>query len=543
MSANEAIATARSRTGIDPIIAGIVAFFLAHMLIRIFGSSNFSVDDTEATLHIQVFSLHYALRNPPLFDWLYFGLSQLIGVSNLTVQVLKTVLLTGAGIFLYLAVRPAFRHRLALDAAIVSYGATAFYGWDIFQQFSHTVALIFAMAFTLWALMRVVRHARPADYALLGLGLGLGILSKFLFALYFVALLAAALRSPGYRPAILSRHLIVTLVVALLVVSPLLIGLSGSIAELFSTLGGGVSQGSGWPTPGSLGYTALLTAEFWLPFVAILWVCLAVARRTGAADGQAVADDRIGTGDDSFYPLVRDTTLIMVAAMIVSVVFLGTRIAEGRYLVAFLSLLPIAIFAGLDRREPFPALAVEGFRRAALIFILAVLVVRFLFFLFVSPPFCLPRCVVFVDYAPAAARIGTVDGKQNVILTNQVDVGANLLRFLPDTRVSIDFYTGGSDLGIAEPSDRNCYLVWFRRYGTADEVTAAAALQRALGRTPSEAELAAVGASQDVTLGWQTKLPWAWGPKLMWDWGADPTMAVARIDSAARICEGGRGST
>jgi hypothetical protein len=179
----------------------------------------------------------------------------------------------------------------------------------------------------------------------------------------------------------------------------------------------------------------------------------------------------------------------------------------------------------------------------ALVFILAVLVARFLFFLFVSPPFCLPRCVIFVDYAPAAAKIGTVDGKQNVILTNQVDVGANLLRFLPNTRVSIDFYTGGSDLGIAEPSGRNCYLVWFRRYGTADEVTAAAALQRALGRTPSETELAAVAPSDDVTLGWQTKLPWAWGPKLMWDWGANPTLAVAGIDSDAPICEGGRGST
>jgi hypothetical protein len=73
MSANEAVETARSRTGIDPVIAGIVAFFLVHMLIRIFGSSNFSVDDTEATVHTQVFRLYYMLRNPPLFDWLYFG--------------------------------------------------------------------------------------------------------------------------------------------------------------------------------------------------------------------------------------------------------------------------------------------------------------------------------------------------------------------------------------------------------------------------------------------------------------------------------------
>jgi 4-amino-4-deoxy-L-arabinose transferase-like glycosyltransferase len=476
------------------------------------------------------------LRNPPLFDWLYFGLSQLIGVGGLTIQILKTVLLTGAGIFLYLAVRPVFRHRLALDAAIVSYGTTAFYGWDVFQQFSHTVTLILSMAFTLWALMRVVRHGRPVDYALLGLGLGLGILSKFLFALYFVALLAAALRSPGYRPAILSWRMAMTPVVAIIVVSPLFLSLS--IDGLFSTLGGRVVGAGGGPDLGSLGYLVVLTAEFWLPLAAILWACLAGAKRAGA--GQAVVDVRTGADDDSFYPLVRDATLIMVLALIVSVLFLGTKIAEGRYLVAFLSLLPLTIFAGLDRREPFPAPAVEGFRRVALVFIVGVAVVRFLIFLFVSPPFCLPRCVVFVDYAPLAAKIGTVEGKQNVILTNHVHIGANLLRLLPNTRVSIASYTGEADLGIAEPSRRNCYLVWFRLYGGADEVTAEAALERALGRRPSAAELAAVAPSEDVTLGWQTKLPWAWGPKLMWEWGADPTVAVARIDSAAPICEGGR---
>jgi hypothetical protein len=334
--------------------------------------------------------------------------------------------------------------------------------------------------------------------------------------------------------------MVVTLLVALVVASPLFLSLP--VDGLFSAVGGRVVRTDGGLSLESLGYLVLLTAEFWLPLAVILWACLAGAKRAGAAAVPALAGDRTGTGDDGFYPLVRDATLIMVVAMIVSVLFLGTKIAEGRYLVAVLSLLPLAIFAGLDRREPFPALAVDGFRRVALIFIVAVAVARFLIFLFVSPPFCLPRCVVFVDYAPLAAKIGAVDGKQNVILTNHVHIGANLLRLLPNTRVSMYTYTRETDLGVAEPSRRNCYLVWFRRYGTADEVTAEGALARALGRTPGEAELAAVGPGDDVTLGWQTKLPWAWGPKLMWEWGADPTVAVARIDSAAKICEGGRGS-
>ena len=520
------------RIGVDPIVLGMVAFFVAHMLIRLFGTSNFSVDDTETAVHTQVFQLYYSLRNPPLFNWLYFGLSEVFGSNLITMQILKTALLIAAGWFFYSAIRPAFRHREALYAAIVSYGATAYYGWDVFQQFSHTITLIFSMGFTLWAFMRLLRRAHTVDFVVLGVGLGLGIMSKYLFGLYFVALVIAALRSPSYRAALLSWRLLLTIIVALIVVSPLLIGLYDVMTSVFATVGGRVAgSGNGFDIA-SLGSLVLLTAMFWLPFLAILAVGLYRWPASEAGNAQSPPDALLGEGDDDFYRLVRDATLIMFAAVLAAVLFLGTRISGVRYLIAVLSLLPVAVFVAIDRKLPFPALALRNFQRGAVAFIVGIAVIRFLIFLFISPPFCIPRCVLFVDYTPVVERLGTADGKQNVILSNHVHIASNLLRQVPNARVVMDTYTAGSDLGIVGPADRNCYFVWFRKYRDHDPVPFEAALEQALRRLPLDSERAAVESVESVTAKWQTNL--------LWDWGPDTIIGIATLDSATPICAGGR---
>jgi hypothetical protein len=140
--------------------------------------------------------------------------------------------------------------------------------------------------------------------------------------------------------------------------------------------------------------------------------------------------------------------------------------------------------------------------------------------------------VLFVDYGPVAAQLGTPDGKQNVILTDHVHIGSNLLRQVPNARIVMDHYTGGSDLGIAAPVDRNCYFVWFQKYRDADEVPLASALEKALRRPLLESELAAIGPVEPVVVDWQTKV--------LWDWGPETIVGIAPIESGERICDGGR---
>lgn len=521
MSAGGLVARLESRTGVDPIAVGILVFFVGHTVIRLFGTSNLSVDETMTAIHTQRFHLFYVFTNPPLFDWLYFALSRVLGAGLLTMQILKTGLLAGGALLFYLAVKPCFGHRAALAAAMASYGVTAFYGWEILQLYSHTNALIFSLGFTFWAFMRVLHLQRAPDYVLLGIGLGLGTLSKYLFGLFFVALIVAALRSPGYRSQLLTWRLMLTLVTATVLVSPLLYGLSGSADAALLAVGHRVAAGSG--VLSALVDFAVQSAQFWLPFAVMLWACLA------RWPAETAGDNDVGVPPDThFYPFLRDATLFMVVATLAAVVFLGTRITAGHYLVPVLTLLPAAIFAGIDRRKPFPALAMDRYLQGALAVIIAVAAVRLLLFLFVSPPFCVPRCILFVDYTPVIEKLDRSDGKQNVILSDDSHIASNLLSAVPDARVIVSTQAGGLDVGIAAPGDRNCSFVWFRRYRTSDERPLESALRRMLHRAPLDSEIRAIGPVAYVEAGWQTRL-------LSSRWPST-TIGIAEIDPASPMC-------
>jgi len=499
-------------------------------LIRIFGSTNFSIDDTETVVHTQVLQPYYALRNPPLFDWLFFALSRVLGVSNPTFQVLKVAMVFAAACFLYAAARPAFRYRGALEASFAGYGITAFFGWDMYQQFTHGIALIFSMAFALWAVMRVVRSGRTPDFLILGLALGLGILSKYLFLLYFAALIVSACLRPAHRRHLLSWRLGLSLVVALVAISPLVIGLAIHTDAIMAYLDRRMVGSAEVGVIQSLGITLLLSGEFWLPLS--IFIFLSLRQWPAAASAPAIPDR---PGDPDFYPFVRDATLMLAGAVLFSVIVMHTSIPihGGRYLLPELSLLPLVIFARIDRIRPFPGLAMQRFRQGALILVAIIALGRFLIFLFVSPPFCVPRCTIFVDFRPVAERIAALAGdKQPVILSDDVHTGSNLLRLVPNARVVMDYYTAGSDLPLAPPADRRCFFVWETRERGGETESLQEALQESLRRKPTAAELATFAPAEEVTAGWQTKLLAAHDPASVY--------AIAGLDSASPLCDGHR---
>lgn len=513
----------------DPILFGILCFFVAHLSIRLFGTSNFSVDETMTAIHTQRFHLVYLLRNPPMFDWLYFGLSRVIGGGLFTMQLLKTALVAGGAVFFYLAIKPHFLHRSALAAAVASYGATVFYGWELLQIYSHTNALVFALGFTFWAFMRVVDKRCTIDYALLGVGLGIGLLSKYLFGLFFLSLVIAALTTSRLRAAMVSWRFLLTLTIGLLVLSPLLYGLSGSVAAAWSAIGERV-EGPERAVWLPLADFFIQSAQFWLPFGAILGAGLAFWPAASQIGVAADCDNGAANGDDSLYLLLRNATLVATAAVFLSVIIFGTRITAGHYLVPVLSLLPAAALSHLDRRQLFPEVAVRKFLQGAFVLIAGIALVRFLFFLFVSPPFCVPRCILFVDYTPVVEMLDRSDGRQNVILSDDIHIASNLLRALMDSRVIVPTEAGGLGVGVASSEQRNCDFVWFRDYRGQGERSLESALKKLLRRAPTASELADIGPATYLKSEWQTKL--------LWDWGPETIIGIAPIKSNSVLCEG-----
>jgi 4-amino-4-deoxy-L-arabinose transferase-like glycosyltransferase len=93
-------------------------------------------------------------------------------------------------------------------------------GWYSIRDQSHTVLVTAMTCAAWWLLLRIVRRLRQADFAWLGLVCGLGMLSKYSFALVAGAMLVAALSVPEARRALLARGWWWTPVVGALVVLP-----------------------------------------------------------------------------------------------------------------------------------------------------------------------------------------------------------------------------------------------------------------------------------------------------------------------------------
>jgi 4-amino-4-deoxy-L-arabinose transferase-like glycosyltransferase len=93
-------------------------------------------------------------------------------------------------------------------------------GWSLMRDQTHTVMLNAAIAATWWALLRQIRAPSPMGFALLGVLMAWGVLSKYSYVLVAAAAVLAALSLPQPRRALLSRGWWLTPLITLALVAP-----------------------------------------------------------------------------------------------------------------------------------------------------------------------------------------------------------------------------------------------------------------------------------------------------------------------------------
>jgi 4-amino-4-deoxy-L-arabinose transferase-like glycosyltransferase len=162
----------------------------------------------------------YGTRNPPLYTWLVIGAQQVLGATGQSVTLVKFAAMFVMYLFLYLSARRVLGEGpLALLAALAPL-AIKLVAWDSVTNYSHTVLATAMYAATFYALLRIDADGRPVSYAIFGVFLGLGLLSKYTFALFALALLAAALADRELRGRLLSPKAMISAVIALAIVAP-----------------------------------------------------------------------------------------------------------------------------------------------------------------------------------------------------------------------------------------------------------------------------------------------------------------------------------
>jgi len=199
-------------------VAGLVGVTLIlHTLIRCALYGNLDIDEAEQLVLVQTWSAGYSAQ-PPLYTWLLWPVVQLVGANVTALALVKLGVLSA---LYWLMNRLA--HRLLPDR----HGALAsitplllpVIGWEAWRM-THTPLLCSLCLATVLAVLRLPERPGWTSYLALGCCLGLGMLTKYNYALFATALFLACLTIPAYRSRVLSSRILASLTVAALVFLP-----------------------------------------------------------------------------------------------------------------------------------------------------------------------------------------------------------------------------------------------------------------------------------------------------------------------------------
>jgi len=190
----------------------------------LFGHAPENIDVREQFAFLEAWRLGYGSgANPPLFTWAAKLVHAVVGQPLAALEMTRFAMLWLACFFIWRAMRCLLvDRRLAAIVGLAPF-ASIMLGWEVLFRYSNTTALIMSVFFTFYALVRLDRNPALASYLLLGIAVGVGLLSKLNYAVFLVALVAGAMTDPGLRARLRDRRSFATLGVALAVASPLAI--------------------------------------------------------------------------------------------------------------------------------------------------------------------------------------------------------------------------------------------------------------------------------------------------------------------------------
>ena len=213
------------RKGWDALYARPLPWLLllaaAHIAVRLSSSPALRWDEAEQILWSQQLQWGYGPQ-PPLYTWLQWGFTQLLGPTVPALALLKHALIVLTCVFMWLAAREVMGRRAAWWTA-GSLFLLPFFGWYAINDLTHTILVAAMTCAAWWLLLRVVRRAGNGcqrEFVALGLVCGCGMLAKYSFALLLAALVAALLSVPGPRCALFGKGWWWTVLIGLILVAP-----------------------------------------------------------------------------------------------------------------------------------------------------------------------------------------------------------------------------------------------------------------------------------------------------------------------------------
>ncbi|NTJ44406.1 hypothetical protein G6L28_17560 [Agrobacterium larrymoorei] len=203
----------------NAVIALFGLYYLLQIFTRLAMPPALRIDEAQQVLFAQWLALGYDAQ-PPLYNWFQQAVFQLFGTSLATIAIAKNLILfLTFAIYIKSAALVLKDKRLVLIAAMALFFSPQVF-WQAQRDLTHTTMLMLTCTWVVYLSIRLIQKPTTVGYALVGLAVGLGMLSKYNFVLVLPAVLAAVWFHPQGRERILDRRFLLTIGISLIVFLP-----------------------------------------------------------------------------------------------------------------------------------------------------------------------------------------------------------------------------------------------------------------------------------------------------------------------------------
>ena len=409
-------------------------------------------DDAEQLLFSQVFRWGYDLVNPPLYTWLVIAVQQIVGVENLTVSLVKFPAYWLIFHFLFVLGRRVTQDERIAVLAALSPLWLYYVAWDAVMSYSHTVLATALILAAFVAMLRLQDKGGVLSYALFGLVIGLGVLSKYTFILAALGMLIAGVINRPFRSRILHPHMFIAAMVAGVIITPHVYWL----LQHSDTMGGAVSGKFGiGPADADFlrvrlkGLKSVFTSS--LSFASPLWLVLLII--FWGPFRQRFKVHEYVSPSVKVLALYIFIVIILLGAL---VLLTGSTKIRAHYMFVLIPF-PVLFFAWVK-----PSFAQS---RRPLVFGISVIVMAFLLVggmvgKYVSEPLRCKRCQLLMPYKDIGKKIRNAGFKGGTIFAYYFphDLAGNLRSSFPDTRIVSTKFPSIASSPVEK--ERQCLIIW-----------------------------------------------------------------------------------
>ena len=354
-----------------PSILWVFALYYAsQIVVRVLLPDGLRIDEAQQVLLSQWLAAGYDAQ-PPLYNWLQQLTFAIVGDYLVGLAVLKSIIL-----FAIIATYHQLSRMLVKKASFAVLATLGLFlvpqmFWQAQRDLTHTTATMLLLNLMMISAIMVLRSPKLPNYMLLGAAIGLGMLTKYNFALLLPALGLAVLLHPDGRARILDWRILAAAAVAALIVLPHALWFIENLKVASSVTVARMGEEAG--DIGRLGEIAIGLGNLGA-------IAFVIAAPTLAAFGFAFGKTTprawtTGTTESRFIGSFLAAILVILVLLILAITFTTVR---DRWMLPLLQMLPLYLALKLEAQGLDPEAALRRLMPVALGIILLLPIATFI---------------------------------------------------------------------------------------------------------------------------------------------------------------------